>query len=1073
MRQHSLFGKYWRFLVHRREFHFSELDRFPLFLSYTSMTILLLLITLPSVFAENVEQDAVTVTGKVELMVGDTSRPYEGVNVQEKGIRNRTTTNSQGDFSIRVRKGAVLVFSMLGYVTREIAVGTNTTVNVVLVEDLKDLDEVVVTGYQTQERRTITGAMGQVKAADFEDMPIQTFDQAMQGRMAGVLVQGVSGTPGGPMRVEIRGTGSISAGTQPLYIVDGVEISTEEGDVSDVTASNPLALLNPDDIESIEVLKDGAAASIYGAQAANGVVLITTKKGVEGKTNISLNYYKGIQEPVPLLPMMNTQQYLNVRMEAISNLNPDWAYDRVRTEVLSQNQLPVTLTDAEISAIPTYDWQSEAFRLGYTDNVQLVASGGTKQTTFRVSSSFNKTDATVVGNDFMRATLSSRLDHQVNKRLHLYLNTILSTQEYNGSYGSWNSSNWFASPQMRAPLMLPFLPIYLEDGSYNSPMDRFPGENPYNTLQVTEVNTQRARTHNLLGHLRFRYDMTKGLKFESRFGLNYRLLHSEFYQDPRTVYANPFGGIKQFRMQPSLSFTTSQTLTYNKSLGGGHNLNTLLGVEYRSYHRYRVGTTAEGFPSYEFRYLSSAAVIRDAYENITDSKRAGAFSQVNYNYKKKYMFSAVLRYDGSSRFGADNRYGWFPSFSVGWDASQEPFLKRTNWAQQLKLRASYGETGNSAIGDFAARALSDGSGSYEGKPGTSRSQIGNDDLRWERNIMTNVGVDFSFFKRRLYGSVDAFQRRSKDLLLLVPLPNTSGFSSVWRNVAEVRNKGLEVELGSDLIRRGDFRWTSTFNITFIRNRVTRLYRDIIDDLVDEGVDGNEITEDEVMVLPGDPGIRVGYPMYTNWAFQYAGVNAATGKPMWWQGENNLTYAPTGMTAPYGLGNRLSDYYGGVTNKFRYKRVELGIFFQYDMGRELYNQTNTYHYVNGNRQSNSLARVYDARWTTPGQMTTTPRPIDGATEVLAQPMDRHSSRFLEDASYIRLKELSLNYRVPTKYISRFNLRNVDFYVRAVNILTWTKWTGYDPEFYISDSVFTSNQNQIPPARTYTIGFKVGF
>ena len=998
-----------------------------------------------------------------------------GVSIRVQGTNRIAMTNANGDFKIEAKKGDILVFSMLGYGSENRKIDDERELRVTLKASAMGLDDVVVTGYQTQERRTITGSMAQLKAAEFEHMPLQSFDQAMQGRMSGVLVQGGSGVPGGPMRVEIRGLGSISAGTQPLYIVDGAEINAEDA-ASNITASNPLSFINPDDIESIEVLKDAAAASIYGAQAANGVVLITTKSGKAGKTNFTANYYKGLTEPMPLIDMMNAQQYLNVRMEAVANLDPTLTPEQVRTAVLKEAQLPITMTDSEIAALPTYDWQSEAFKAGFTDNLQLVASGGSESTTFRLSGSYNSTDGNVIGNKFQRGTAYLRLNHDVNEKLKLWFSANLSSVTQDGSYRSYGSYAYLSAPQYAAPLILPFVPIYDEDGSFYAPYDRFPGNLPYNVVQVADVNTQRARTNNMLGNFRLTYDISPELSFQSRFGLNYRMYRTEFYIDPRTQEAYAREGYKSFRVQPSTTFTTSHTLTYTKSLMGGHNLNALLGFEFRDYSRYRASATSEGFPSHDFRYMGTAATILGASETTTSNKRAGFFTQVNYNYLKKYMLSGVLRYDGSSRFGADNRFGLFPSISAAWDMSQEDFLSSSNLVQQMKFRASYGVTGNSAIGNFASRALWNGGGSHGGSPGVVMSQMGNDDLRWERNVSTNLGLDFSLFNRKLYGAVDVFHRRSADLLIQTPLPWTSGFASVYRNVGEVVNKGLEIELNSQVIKTKDFEWTSSFNITFLRNKVTRLYKGIVEDGDDVDLDA-PIVDDDVTALPGSPGIRLGFPLHTNFRSQYAGVNAATGKPMWWYGEDRLSYSPgtqgSGSYTPYGRGNRLSDYFGGFNNTFNYKGLELGVFFQYDMGRELYNQSNTRFYRNGMTQSNSAERPYLDRWQNPGEITVFPRPIDGGAEELAASMDLSSSRFLEDASYIRLKEIALGYKFPKKLLSKYSVNNLEVYARATNVLTFTKWTGYDPEFYIDDSNFTSNTGQIPQTRYYTLGVKVGF
>ncbi len=1015
------------------------------------------------------------VEGNVLLQLGGKTIPGEGVTVTVKGTNRRVFTKNDGTFSAQAKAGDVLVFSSVGYKPHEVMIVSMTAVlNVTLQEDIVGLDDVVVTGYQEQEKRTITGSMSSLKAEDFENMPIQSFDQAMQGRMAGVLVQGVSGVPGGPVHIEIRGQGSISAGTQPLYIVDGVEINAEDA-ASNITASNPLAFLNPEDIKSIEVLKDAAAASIYGAQAANGVVLITTKSGEAGSTKFTVKASSGMVTPIQLLEVMNTQQYMRVRTEALANLNPTWSPEKVRTELLKESHLPITMTDAEIAALPSYDWQSGAFQTGKTHIAQAAMSGGTNKTTFRISGSYNKTEGNVVGNDFDRGSLYMRINHGIRDKVRIMGSVNLSNIIQNGSYRSWGSYSYFSSPQYTSPFMLPFLPIYSEDGSFNAPLDRFPGAFPYNALQVTDVNKQQARTANMLGNMQVSWDISKAFKFESRFGLNYRIYRTEFYIDPRTQEANARQGYKSARVQPSTTFTTSQTLVYNKSLQSKHNINALLGAEYRDYNQYRLAGVAEGFPSYQFRMISAGSTVLDATELSTGDRRIGFFSQANYNFKKRYMFGAVLRYDGSSKFGADNLFGLFPAFSAGWDIARESFIRRAIWLQQLKLRASYGETGNSQILNFSSLALWDGTGSYAGRPGTKTKQVGNADLRWERNITSNVGLDFSMFRRRLYGTVEVFHRRSADLLLNTPLPYTTGFASVYRNTGEVINKGLEIELNSDIIKNKDFKWTSSFNITFIKNKVTKLYRGITEDGSDE--DNVEVEETDIDILPGNTGIRVGYPMYTHWTNQYAGVNAATGRPMWWYGEDRISYAPGAQTptsyAPYGRGNRLSDYYGGFSNKFTYKNFVLDIFFQYDMGRVLYNSTNPAMYRNAGIIANSSLRAYDLRWEEPGQITAFPRAISGNTEELSGSGLLASSRFLEDASYIRLKQIALNYKVPAKTLGKSKLRSLEVYVHALNLLTWTKWTGYDPEFYIDESNFTSNIGQIPQSKTFTVGITAGF
>ncbi|WP_461534035.1 SusC/RagA family TonB-linked outer membrane protein [Sinomicrobium sp.] len=996
--------------------------------------------------------------------------PLPGVSVLIKGTTKGVVTDFDGNFSIDAAQGDVLVFTYLGMLDQEVTVKDSSPLNITMREAATELDEVVLTGYQVQEKRTITGAMSSLKSEVIQNIPVQSFDQAMQGRVAGVLIQSASGVPGGPMSVMVRGQGSISAGNSPLYIVDGVEVNSEDS-ANNVSASNPLDFMDPNDIESIEVLKDAAAASIYGAQAANGVILITTKSAKSGPTRFTVGYKKGVVTPLEFLEMQNTQQYLHGRMEAVANLNPSWTYEQARSEVLRQSLLPLNLTDAQIAALPTYDWQAEAFKPAFSDKVNVAMTGGSDRTKFRVSGSYEKAEAAIAPNDFTRGSLYVRLNHDVNDKLNLWLSTSLSQVTRNAGYRSYGSYAYHSSPQYMAPLIAPFIPFKNEDGSWNAP-PRLPGDHPYNAIQAAEYNTQLARTRTLFGVFRLTYKISDKLQFQSRFGLNYRNYDTEFYIDPRSQEGGNRAGYKSFRYQNSTIFTNSTTLTYNTDFTGGHQLNALLGAEYRSYHRQRVGASSEGFPTYQFRYMSSASTILNAYENGTDNKRAGVFSQVNYNYRKKYMLSAVLRYDGSSRFGADNRYGLFPSISAGWDVARENFMDGQNIINQLKFRASYGETGNSSIGDFASRALWDGSGSYGGLPGTVKTQLANDDLRWERNVSYNLGLDFTLRKKILYGSIDVYRRLSKDLLIQTPLAWHSGFASIYRNVGEVKNEGLEIDLNSDIINTKNFKWSANFNIAFLENEVTKLYEGVVES---EDETGEQLTE-AVVSLPGAPGIRVGWPLQTNFRHQYAGVNAATGKPMWWSGVDRISYAPGaqggGSYTPHGRGSRLSDYWGGLSNTFTYKDFTLDIFFQYDMGRELYNSTNTRIYRNGSQQANSSLRAYEQTWREPGQITAFPRFIDGGIEELSQSHYRSSNRFLEDASYIRLKQVMLKYNLPKKYMIK-GLSSLSIYATATNLITWTKWTGLDPEFYIEDSNFTSNTGQIPQTRNFIFGVDLSF
>ncbi|WP_164675017.1 SusC/RagA family TonB-linked outer membrane protein [Anditalea andensis] len=989
------------------------------------------------------------ITGTV---IDETGEPLPGVTVMVRRSTIGTVTDIDGRYAIDAPDNATLVFTFMGYRKEEVTLANQAVINVTLTPLVSDLNEFVITGYGVQEKRAITGAIAQVSGNEIENLPVQSFDKALQGRAAGVLVQSGSGVPGGQVNINIRGQGSITAGNQPLYIVDGVQINAESVGTNR-TENNPLAFLNPNDIESMEVLKDAAAASIYGAQAANGVVLITTKKGTAGKTKFSLNYYKGITEPMPKVQMMNSQQFINARIEAMTNRYPTRTAENIRSGVLDQLRLPTDLSDEQIANLPTYDWQDIGFKTGVVDNIELSASGGNDRTSFIMSGSYNFHEGNVVAIDFQRATARMGITHRANERLTLEMSANLSSIVQNGNDGV-GTTGLFAAPQFASPMIVPTEPFYLEDGSYNAPLGGLPGTLRYNPVHTAELNTAQSRSKSAIGSFTANYRILDNLVFKSFYGIDFRLITSEFYIDPRTEGGFGRQGFLQADNIQNTNFITNQTLNYNTSFDGGHSFSALGGVEYRSDTRERQGGTAEGFPTHQFRNMSSASTPLTVFGTWTGFRRFGIFGQANYDFQKKYFISATARYDGSSRFGADNKFGFFPAISAGWDISQESFLIDNSSIDQLKIRYGYGETGNDQVGNFASRGLYGGTGNYGGNPGIQPSGVANVNLGWERNVSSNLGVDYSFFERRIFGSVDVFHRTSSNLLLNQPLPWISGYGNITNNIGEVVNKGIEFQISSDIIRSQDFLWNTSFNITFLDNEVTQLF-------------------DGLQVLPGNQSVRVGYPLNTNFEAQYAGVNSATGRPMWFDANQNITYNPLNPSDYIAFGSELSDYFGGWSNNFTYKSLTLDIFFTYDMGREYYNQANFGWYQNGNNVRNSLERVYLERWTTPGQITPHPRPIQGLAETNGDSYLRSSSRFLEDASFIRLKQITLGYNVNPRLLGRIGLTNARIYAQAMNLLTWTEWTGYDPEFYSDGSTFTNNQGVVPQTRSYTFGVQLGF
>jgi TonB-dependent starch-binding outer membrane protein SusC len=996
-----------------------------------------------------------TITGIV--ISSEDNAPLPGVSVGLKGSTKGAVSGADGTFKINVAgNNAVLIFGFVGYKRVSVDVGTKSVVNVTMDSDVSALEEVVVTGYgATIKKKEATGATANIKGEAIENMPLQSFDKALQGRMAGVQVQAGNGVPGGAVSVRIRGVGSITAGNEPLYVVDGVQLNNRN-DGGGSVSTNPLAFLNPNDIESIDVLKDAATAAIYGSQAANGVVLITTKKGKAGRTKVTLNYYRGIVEPVPNLDVMNSQQFISARIAAVQTSNPTLAAPTVRGNVLAALGFSRDLSEADFNAIPTYNWQGEVYKNGSINNYEATIQAGNDKTSFYTSFSYNSQDASLINIDFNRLAGRFSVDHKISSKVKIETGINLSQINQRGPYGDARGTTAFSAPQYAAPLILPFNKPYNDDGTfYGLPASGITmvGDLSGNILAASNFIKSSGTINQLVGNLAVTYNVHKNLIFRALGGIDYRLLSSSFFGDARLSDYNAVRGSLSESNNNNLNYSANTTLNYSKTAGSKHNFKVLVGAEYRSEVNTGTSFNANGFPTPELNTANAAAEPSSVGGFWTAVKNAGVFTNINYDFSKKYLLSFVGRYDGSSRFGGNNQWGFFPSVSAKWNIMEENFLKSSSTVSDLGLRFSYGSTGNSQIGNFASRRLYGLGGVYQGFSAITPSQLGNPDLRWERNVTLNLGLDYGFFGGKVKGSIDLFDRTSKDLLLTRSIPQANGFSDITENVGEVVNKGFEFGINTINFDKGGFKWTTDFNITFLDNKVTKLY---------EGQD----------VLPGNLSIRVGYPIGTNVGVPFAGVNPANGRPMWYDLNDNISYlVRTADQRPLGNGV-LTKQFGGLTNTFTYKGVELSAFIQSDFGRVLPNTQEFRFADNAGALRNGLAYYWNNRWTTPGQITDVPRPADTRTEISGRVSSYQSiSRFYQDASYIRLKQVNLSYNLPNKTVNKFGFQSVRLYAQAINLLTWTKWTGFDPEF-VELSAGASNQGVIPQARNYTFGIQIG-
>ena len=975
-----------------------------------------------------------------------------GATVLVKGTTIGTATDIDGKYSINIPSGSnVLVFTFVGLTSQEVNIGNRSTINVALASDVTALSEVIVTGYGTQPKREVTGAVSSVKGDAIQNLPLQSFDRALQGRAAGVQVRSSNGLPGGAVNIRIRGVGSVNAGNEPLFIVDGVQLNNQSN--ASFTQSNPLAFLNPNDIESMEILKDAASAAIYGSQAANGVVIITTKKGKQGKAKFEFNAFSGETQPMKFLDILGGAEWYGMRRDAFINsgvANPE------ANALSNMGRLPsnwTTLTrpalDALGLALPTYDWQREVMGAGRLQNYEMSVSGGDDKTTFFLSGSYNYQEASFRPVDFERGTVRIALTHQATKRLSIETNMNLSTFQQNVPFAVEGS--FLGNPAFSASAVLPHNAIYNEDGTYNTAIAGVLGQN---VVLVNAYNSGLQRTNTAVGNLITNYKIAKNLSFRSLFGLDYRLLQGDNYRDPRTPDGAGVIGRSSVQSDWRTRFITTQTLNWNKTFNGVHNMSALAGVEYLSETREGISGAGIGFPTFQFRTIQSAATPESVSGFWTGYRRASVFSSVNYDFKKKYLLTLTARYDGSSRFGTENQYGLFPSVRVGWSLVEEEFLKNSSTVSEMKFRASYGLTGNDQIGNFDARGLYGGGGNYSGSAGIVPSSLANLGLSWETNNTLNLGLDFGFFENRITGSVDAFDRRTKDLLLSQPILWINGFGGISNNVGELQNRGLEFELSTVNVDKGGFRWNSSFNITKIDNQIVSLYSGL-------------------KFLPANPGIAVGQPVGRSgegavFSQEYVGVNPATGRPMWLDINGNITYLPLAADRKY-QGSSLGTVFGGMNNNFSYKGFELTTFFTYEYGGVGGDGQYGFLRENGTRLTlNALREVNDRSWKTPGQITDIPRNLttNGGNEVRSVGRNSGTASLLK-YDFIRLSQFTLAYSFKPSLVNRIGLTRARIYAQGVNLWTYTDYPGYDPEFT------GGGTGQIPLTKSYTLGVQIGF
>lgn len=995
-----------------------------------------------------------TITGKV---ADETGKLLEGASVQAKGSKTAVLTKADGSFSIQVAQNVKsIIVSYVGSDAMEISLSGESVYAVSLKKKVDPLEEVVVTGYQARKKRDEAGAISSIKAAQIENLPNASLDKALQGKAAGVLVQATNGLPGGSINVRIRGQGSYLAGNDPLYIVDGVQINTRSDGA--FTQNNPLAFLNPDDIETIDILKDAASAAIYGSNASNGVVIITTKKGKAGKTKFNANVYMGSVQLMKKLEMANSQEYFRMRAEAYGNSN-NRAWDDLTNlqTTLSELRVPNTATMtkdqalAAAAALQTYDWQDAAFRTGSIQNYELSASGGNEKTTFRVAGNYSFQEANVTKADFKRAGIRFDIQNKATDRLTIGSSVNLSTFMQNNPFAT--SGSFLGSPAFSASGIIPVNPIYNADGTYYG----VPGQTPanligtlnQNIIQVNDYNSGYQRTNQIIGNITLDYKINSWLTFKTLVGMDYRLTQGKNVRDSRTADGFNLKGNVNVQSNWNTNINTYQTLNFNKTFGTKHRLDGIVGFEYRRENNESITANGQVFPTYQFTSLNNAATPVSVGEFFSGFRRNGFFGKVNYGFDRKYLVAFTLRRDGSSRFGSDNQYGTFWGISGAWNIDQENFLKNSNVINSLKLRASYGSTGNDQIGNFDGLGLYGGGGIYNNGSGIAFTQLANPKLKWETNVTTNLGLDFGLFGNRVTGSLEVYNKETRDLLISQPTQISTGFSSITSNVGRLTNRGIELTLGGDIIKakkQGGFNWNTTFTFAYNRNEVKELY-------------------DGLKILPSDNSVQVGQPLGVLFTQQFAGVNPSTGRPMWYDSLGNLTYQVLAKDRKIIGPQNTPLYQGGLRNSLTFKNFTFDFFFQYEYGR--YSSDGQANFLIENiARINVLKDAYDQRWTTPGQMTFFPRYLLTSAESKGSGAQSGTRTFFK-ADYVRLKNVAVYYDLSPSLVKKAGLSSFRFYVQGTNLWTASDWFSYDIEF-----VGTAT-GIVPQTKNYTVGVQVGF
>jgi TonB-dependent starch-binding outer membrane protein SusC len=1018
-----------------------------------------------------------------------TGEPLPGVNIVEKGTTTGVVSNADGNYSITVSTpNVILVFSYIGFVTEEAAVAGRSVIDIDLIEDVRALDEIVVIGYGTQRRSDLTGSVASVSEDRLRATISTSIDQALQGRAAGVQVFQNSGQPGGGVSLRIRGASSINATSEPLYVIDGVAISGSAGGLAlgfdwagggnGQTAVSALATINPADIVSVEILKDASASAIYGSRAANGVVLITTRRGQRDQSRVSYETYYGIQQPGKWMDVMNLREYAEFYNEMAE---AGWFAQREQ------------YLDPSLLGQGT-DWQREVFRNAGIVNHQLSVSGGTDNTTYAVSAGYFNQDGTVIGSSFDRYSLRVNLDNQAKPWVRV--GNTLAVSRTNERITINDSDDGIIA---RTLIQSPDVPVRFADGSWGGPIEsQFGISNPVATALDRDNDLTRSR---IMGNIYAEASFLEHFTFRSEAGGDFQANNSYGF-NPTYQYGLIINNINQSRRRytQSLYWEIKNYLTYNQSFRDRHSVTAMIGQEASESNWEGILGQRTAFLSNSVQELNAGDASTATNEGWRGSSALNSyFGRFNYNFDDRYYFTATLRADGSSNFGPENRWGYFPSYAVAWRISNESFMDGLDFISNMRLRASYGMIGNQNIGGY--RYGSSLSSAPSGMGQTFRlNSIPNPQVKWEATRSTNLAFELALFDYRIELMVDVYQQKTDDMLLVLPLPNYlgsghwMGIGSPWVNIGELENRGMEITLNTRNITRSAFTWNTDVIFSHNKNKVLSLG--------EEGAAIHQTVQWFHTVTRTAAGYPIGqfygyvvdgvfssYDQIVNSPTQHANIDPITGV---WMGDlkfkdlNGDGVIDDADRQIIGDPNPLFTF--GLNNNFTWRSFDLSIYMQGSYGNDIFNFTRrqtegmTSGYTNQLATVNDRTRVNiidpDGDTTDPDNYTVTlsPTGMPRATSTNPNDNNRISDRYIEDGSYLRIQNVSLGYRLPAGMGSRLAIDNLRIYCSVQNLYTFTKYSGYDPEIgaYNQNPMLMGVDNgRYPLPRTVTIGLNIGF